>query len=515
MKNKKFFALFVSSLSMAVIAGVACTSLNRNNSLFSRVTAGDNPYLLELTRSLNADELSAGQATFNTSNGNPIVFKFDSEKASSSVGLIDLETDGVFYNETLISGITKIEATLSGGSAVLNYGDEIGLLNLGSESLDTSGADNVPFTVTFSTPADYFRITDVVGPLTINDFKITYSCSVENFDESKVLSTVAPIGDWIKSDFDFGLFQYGGENETTTSCVSLLDASKSKEFDGSYRRVSISGSGSTTDRIYSIYFKLGSHMAALGINAPKAITFWVYNEVIGGGLLFKANGEITSGIKTYNSDGSFVGRNNRNLDFVGFRRYVISLSPTNLAASELEIGIFGASTGTVVDYSAFGFIDNTREMVKLGKVSDFTFNSWDQDYSSMTNGVVDTQYTVDSDGKAYKLARGASDNWSAANIYLQKENLLDGLNVAMIKFVVYNNIYVGDYEHNGLSIHFGNYGDEVNAMTVYQSLDFTGFRTYAFLVTSENLTKSELHINIWGVAAAEIFISGFEVLNVK
>ena len=154
MKKKSF--LVAVSLSLILTVGtVAFLSNKKSNFIFTQ--ADDNPYVLNLNRGLTGDELNAGQVAFNTSKGNPINFNFDSSKASAGSGLISLASDGYFYNDTKITGITKIEAVLASGSATVIYGNAKDALYIGSASL--SGTD--PITVNLSTPSDYFKITNV------------------------------------------------------------------------------------------------------------------------------------------------------------------------------------------------------------------------------------------------------------------------------------------------------------------------------------------------------------------
>ena len=176
--NKKMLLCGVSLVSLAVIATTFGAAIS-NNSMFSVVYGNNGPYVLNLNRSVTSEEISSGEATFNTSNGNPIAFKFDSSKASTDSGLISLATGGYFYNDTAITGITKAEITLASGSATLCYGNAKDALCLGSYLM--SGTSLI--TVNFDTPSDYFKISDVTGPLAISSLTLTYSCS-NSYDPS-------------------------------------------------------------------------------------------------------------------------------------------------------------------------------------------------------------------------------------------------------------------------------------------------------------------------------------------
>ena len=173
--KKKSLIILVATVCSLISAGTLCLTLMSKNNFFAAY--GDtNPYVLNLNRSITSGEIATGEATFNTNNGNPIVFKFDSNKSSTDSGLISLSTGSYFYNNTAITGINKIEATISGGSATLSYGNEKNNLNLGSETLDTTGNDNVPFVINLDNPSDYFKIDDISGPFAIKNLKVTYSC---------------------------------------------------------------------------------------------------------------------------------------------------------------------------------------------------------------------------------------------------------------------------------------------------------------------------------------------------
>ena len=148
--------------------------------------ADTNPYVLDMNRSVSASELSNGQTVFNTNNGNPITFKFDSSKAeASSGGILNLLTDGYFYNDTAITGINKVDVTLSGGSATLAYGNDKNNLNVGSETLNTNGSEAV-FNVNFTNPSSYFKLDVTSGPSLLKRLKVTYSCV--NGDEKTPLT---------------------------------------------------------------------------------------------------------------------------------------------------------------------------------------------------------------------------------------------------------------------------------------------------------------------------------------
>lgn len=191
--------------------------------------------------------------------------------------------------------------------------------------------------------------------LYLYDFELAYS------DEEMITERISvPTAQSIAS-IGFGCFQYGGAEGTYTATEKQTLADKSKESDGSTMLVSVAGEGDPAGRIYSVYFPLSAQKSAVTLNNPQAVSFWIYNNTaIGGGLLFKVAGtELTSGIKLYDGENVELTEqeNNRNLDYTGFRRYEIALSADQLAANELEIGIWGATNQTSYHLSAFSFTD--------------------------------------------------------------------------------------------------------------------------------------------------------------
>ena len=169
--KKRFLLIGVTLLSCLGIT----VSLICHGTSFKVVQGDINPYRLDLNRNITASEITSGEAIFNTNNGNPITFKFDNNKASTGDGLINIQTGGYFYNNTAISGITNIDVTLSGGSATLTYGNNKNNLTTGSQTLNTNGENNVPFSVILNAPSNYIRLDVSSGPSLLNRLKITYS----------------------------------------------------------------------------------------------------------------------------------------------------------------------------------------------------------------------------------------------------------------------------------------------------------------------------------------------------
>ena len=198
MNTNKKRIIFISTGCALVATAMSLTLVLRHKS-FNLSFAGDSSYSLTLNRAITSSELAAGEAVFDTANGNPIQFNFDS---ASSGQVITLATGGYLYNETALTGISKIELTLSGGSATLFYGNAKDALYAGSQVLDTESGNEVPFTINLEHKSDYFKISDVTGPFEINYFKLTYSCSNDyayddqiETDSGDILYTAVPYND--------------------------------------------------------------------------------------------------------------------------------------------------------------------------------------------------------------------------------------------------------------------------------------------------------------------------------
>lgn len=168
-KKKSFLvgAIVASSL----VACTACFVFASQQQKLFNVRGDPSPYSLNLNRSLTSEEVTAGSATFYNHVDYGIQFNFAS--ASTSSGLVSLATGGYFYNETAITGMSGLEITLASGSATVVYGNSKDALCVGSYSL--SGTSLI--SVSFDEPSDYFKISDVTGPLDISSLKLLYSCT--------------------------------------------------------------------------------------------------------------------------------------------------------------------------------------------------------------------------------------------------------------------------------------------------------------------------------------------------
>ena len=174
MKRKHLFMVGVTTASIALIAGSLVISSNVSR---LRETKGDGEtYVLNLNRSATASEITAGEMSINTNGGSAIAFGFDSDKASTSSGIISLASYGTFFNKTSITGLTKIEGTISSGEAILTYGIHPEVLTFGSSRIESS-VNNGEFTVNLSQPSDYFKLDCYGGNCVIEDLKFTYACT--------------------------------------------------------------------------------------------------------------------------------------------------------------------------------------------------------------------------------------------------------------------------------------------------------------------------------------------------
>ena len=174
MKKKLLFMVGISTCCFALIIGSKVITSNFER--FSKANGDGVTYVLNVNRSATASEISAGEMSVNTTGGAPILFGFDSDKATASNGIIALSSYGTFFNKTRITGLTKIEGTISSGQAILTYGIHPEVLSFGSARLDSAN-NNGEFTVDLSSPSDYFKFDCFGGSCVIEDLKFTYDCT--------------------------------------------------------------------------------------------------------------------------------------------------------------------------------------------------------------------------------------------------------------------------------------------------------------------------------------------------
>ena len=173
MKKKLLYLASVAPVCFALVIGV---KIMVSSEKFIKVNGDGTTYVLNVDRSATASEISSGEMSLNASGGSPITFGFDADKASASGGIVTLATYGTFYNKTKITGLTKIEGTITSGQAILTYGIHPEVLSLGSARIN-SAVNGGEFAVNLATPSDYFKFDCFGGNCVIEDLKFTYACT--------------------------------------------------------------------------------------------------------------------------------------------------------------------------------------------------------------------------------------------------------------------------------------------------------------------------------------------------
>lgn len=175
MKRKNVFIIGFTISCFVFSAAAMVLNLNPNNKIVN-VDGEGNTYVLNLNRSATASEISAGEMSVNTAGGSPIQFGFDSDKATASSGIVTLATYGTFFNKTSLTGLSKIEGTISSGQAIVTYGIHPDILNYGGNRIDSS-TNNGEFTINLSTSSDYFKFDCFGGDCAFENLKFTYTCA--------------------------------------------------------------------------------------------------------------------------------------------------------------------------------------------------------------------------------------------------------------------------------------------------------------------------------------------------
>ena len=211
MKRKHIFMLGITSgcLALVIAAGVVSSNFRKLADV-----NGDNTYILNVNRSATASEISAGEMSINTAGGAPITFGFDSDKASTSSGVISLSSYGTFFNKTCITGLSKIEGTISSGGAILTYGIHPEVLSFGSARIESS-VNNGEFSIDLSAPSDYFKLDCYGGSCAIESLKFTYACEnsyVFDYSTSKNADFSEPV---INPNYSYKRFTYYTQTTTT------------------------------------------------------------------------------------------------------------------------------------------------------------------------------------------------------------------------------------------------------------------------------------------------------------
>lgn len=192
----------------------------------------------------------------------------------------------------------------------------------------------------------------------ISDLKLIASHEEQQELEKVLVPVNEPISIYGSS---FTSFTWGGSGNTITKTEVVNEIEYSKEADGGALSVSIGGEGSTNGRFYCTYFQMSAQYQQLNLNQPDGVSFWVYNTVIGGGLGFKVGTEITNTAKykIFDENNVLIEETDRNLDYVGFRRYEVTLDE-KITNKEFEIFLWGASLSSKIYLSDFAFIDHVK-----------------------------------------------------------------------------------------------------------------------------------------------------------
>lgn len=320
----------------------------------------------------------------------------------------------------------------------------------------------------------------------------------------------------------FGYFQYGGESGTDTKTEVINDQTKSKEDDNSALKVSINGSGSTTDRFYSVYFKLASQVADAFLTSPREISFWVYNEkAIAGGLYFKIGStEIKTG-KLYDSSETEIDFT-RNLDFVGLRKFTLELTPTQFKQTELEIGMWGADLDSAFCLSKFQFLDARKQTIGykyIGAMSSYSYTDYTDGPGFAYNIKNNCEYSHNADETAVEIVRPANVSSYYSCVYLQRfGQVAQELNIRKPSRI---SLWVNNITEvpAGSGLAFKIKTSDSTITEIYptnddRDLDFTGFKNYLFDVSTINIFDIvEFEFAIWGVGAADVYYSDLEIYD--
>lgn len=331
---------------------------------------------------------------------------------------------------------------------------------------------------------------------------------------------------------------FSGE-DITVKAEPSTDAAKSKQEDGKSIAVGVESAEAAENLNYAVYFPFNEMRNKTELVNPKGFSLWVYNETAAesGGIYFKfTDGDENLGIVVYDESGSVVTDNPFGLNFVGFRRYVMNLSCAQLAKSEIEMGVWGASSELAFHFSDFAFLDNTTPVigdksVALGSLT-ITTLAWSDDpaFTSDIGNMQSEEYSHSEDMNCVKIARSASAAWSVAQIYVQDfdSHLMDGSGAKRprsFSFWLYNAKALEGNNANGITIKYvddadgehetWNYfwEDEQGNLGTGNALDFVGWRKYTVSVNATEREYPRLIVGVWGTAEAEAYLSDFSVFD--
>lgn len=171
------------------------------------------------------------------------------------------------------------------------------------------------------------------------------------------LSAFSVIDMRVPDGFDRALTDLAFTNFSTTGSMQKLegtDATKSKAADGKY--VGISRTECENFDMSSVYMQNFKVIVPEAADNPTSVSFWVYNasNVANGGLMFKFGENEVYPAKWVDEEGN-TG-NDRDLNYVGFRKYTINIEAQHLTANEFQLGIWGTSAAEVY-FSEFSVYD--------------------------------------------------------------------------------------------------------------------------------------------------------------
>lgn len=358
--------------------------------------------------------------------------------------------------------------------------------------------------------------------LYLSNFTLLYSEEEEKESVKTYVDTNSSI-----ASISFGQFQYGGVDGTTTNSSTITDLNYSKENDSTSLGVTINGTTSTEGRIFSVYFPFAAQKSLVNLYDLKGISFWVYNNVtIGGGLLFKMNEEIFN-VKIFDENNVEITDNDniRGLDYTGFRRYEIYLNSSNLTATELEIGIWGATNDTSLNISKITFVDMVQPKVgdtKINSVSAVQFNNYSTTNSMEKLTGNNTDYSYEESGAFVGINRAESVEFDISSLYFVNfKGAISDANInnpKSVSFYVYNTQVVSS---GGLLFKFDSveettnivWEDEDGNKGTDRNLDYVGLRKYTIQLTTDYINSQEFQLGIWGNSLATLYFSDFSIYD--
>lgn len=202
MKKRYFLGIAVTFLTLPVCFG-AIALASKSDVQKAYVKATEPEYTLVLNKNTALANVGANYQnnvveTFNTANGNELMFNFVNAKTANDA-FVTLSSRGKIYNfgdgdleKHQINGIKAITVTYSGTNARIDIrtgvGGEPGGVLLGDAVTLTSGTRQQLHY------ARYFELTAVDAAATIQSISIEYSCLVDGYDVKNLNGTYTGVG---------------------------------------------------------------------------------------------------------------------------------------------------------------------------------------------------------------------------------------------------------------------------------------------------------------------------------